>query len=136
MTHNRKTRGIAVLLAIAATPLPAAAQEEGPHSDPPAIEAWIVQLESDRYEVREQATRQLVKHGPEALDELAAAADSQRAEAAARAISILEELSDTGDSDLRLAALERLAALANRQVAPFQRASNSGCPATGRPSAK
>jgi hypothetical protein len=93
------------------------AQDDVRPPDAQAIEAWIAELDSDRYEVRELATRQLAVHGHQALAQLAAAADSQRVEAAVRAIAVLEKLADTDDEPLKLEVLQRLADLENRAEA-------------------
>jgi hypothetical protein len=105
---------IVVAAALAAGAGPAAAQNQEPQSAPRPIEEWIADLDSDRYEVREMATRHLMEHGRDAIDELAATADGERAEASARAIAVLEELSNTDEIELKLAVLERLSALQRR----------------------
>jgi hypothetical protein len=95
---------------------PSAGQQDKPQApDQQSIDRWIAELDSGRYEVREQATRHLVRHGQQALDELSAAADSARPEAAARAVAILEELTASDEGQLKLQALERLAGLEHRR---------------------
>ena len=83
---------------------------------PDMIQRWIDELDSDVYIVRERASVNLEKAGPLALDPLAEAADSERLETATRAVRILLARSEAADSDMALAALNRLAALKNRPL--------------------
>lgn len=83
------------------------------------IERWIVDLESDRYLVREQATGQLREAGRPAFDALLGAANSGQPEAADRAVGLLQEFGRSEDHDLAMAALERLASLKRH---PLERA--------------
>jgi hypothetical protein len=86
------------------------------------IDAWISQLNDDRYLVREQATRNLQDSGPAALDQLQATADADPPEPADRSVWILRRLSNTKDTSLKRQALERLANLKKRpQVAAAAR---------------
>lgn len=78
------------------------------------IEAWIDDLNSDLYVVRERATERLEAAGPAAADALARAADGNRLETAARAVRLLRQLSESDDLQIATAALERLAGLKNR----------------------
>ena len=98
----------------AGQPTPAGIPSESSAS-PERIAAWIAQLDDDRYEVRERASRNLQEHSRSALDPLAAAADGPSPEAASRAIAILENLAETArDIELKIAVLERLVDLQNR----------------------
>lgn len=79
------------------------------------VARWIADLDSDRYEVRERASRELLENGHTAIEQLAETADGPSPEAAARAIAVLEELStQEQDPELQVDVLERLAALENR----------------------
>lgn len=114
MLRPRTLRWIVVSLGLAACAYPLAAQDDATPAGHKPIDAWIADLDSERYEVRERATRHLARHGQEALAELAAAADGPRPEVAARAILVLEAFANEDDDGLKLAALERLSALQHR----------------------
>ncbi|MCG8449147.1 MAG: PDZ domain-containing protein, partial [Pirellulales bacterium] len=78
------------------------------------IEQWIKQLDANRYDVRQLAQRRLVQRGLAALDAVARAAQSGSLESTTRAINILLAWTESADSQLRIAALEKIAALSNR----------------------
>lgn len=78
------------------------------------IEAWIGELNSDLYIVRERAMSKLQQAGPVALESLAEAADGTNLEVATRAVRLLLQLSESEDLEVSLAALERIADLKNR----------------------
>ena len=78
------------------------------------IRAWIANLDSDRFLVRERATTKLSQVGIPAIEILATAADGDKLEVATRAIRVLLKYCEHGDKDLAFAALERVAALQNR----------------------
>ena len=86
--------------------------KDGPH-----IEQWIHDLAADRFVVREAAMMRLREAGRAAIDALAAAADSDRLEASARSLTLLEEFAQSDEDDLSTMALERIVALENRPVA-------------------
>ncbi|MEX0612379.1 MAG: PDZ domain-containing protein [Pirellulales bacterium] len=107
-----------VLLTGTLVPLPMATAQQTPpakesQSAPTTqqIDAWIAELDDNRYLVREQATRQLLESGEAALDPLLAAAHAERIEPADRAVWILRRLARSRDNDLAIAALERLVQL-------------------------
>lgn len=89
---------------------------ENKNSSPTAeqISNWIVQLDDDRYLVRESATQQLIEAGVAALDPLLAAANSKKPEPADRSVWIMGRLARSRDNDQAIAALERLVQLENR----------------------
>ncbi len=97
-------------------PSPVDEKVDGVRTAPSAqqIAAWIVELDDDRYAVREQATAQLLAAGPAALDPLLVAASGDRPEPADRAVWVLRKLSNGQEPRLRRPALERLAQLENR----------------------
>jgi PDZ domain len=70
---------------------------------------WIAQLDSGQYQVREQATQQLLATGTTALDALTGAANGGNPEPADRAVWILQQLSETDDLAVRQQVLEHLA---------------------------
>lgn len=78
------------------------------------VAALVRQLDSNRYLEREQATLALVEAGNTALDPLLAAANSQRPEAADRAVWVLRKLSNSSDRGAALAALDRLVQVKDR----------------------
>lgn len=82
-------------------------------ADNAQIDHWIDQLDSDQYQVREEATRELLATGTAALDALTSAASGDRPEPADRAVWILEQLADTGNLDQRQAVLEHMIQLKN-----------------------
>lgn len=85
----------------------AAAEDTPPTAD--QIAEWIAQLDSNQYQVREEATRHLVSANVAALEALASAANGDRPEPADRAVWILQRLAETKDVDVRRNVLERLA---------------------------
>lgn len=93
---------------------PAPAGSESKPSPDQQIARWIGELDSNRYLVRERATRRLLGTGTSALDPLLATANGDRPEPADRAVWILRQLADTDETDARRAALERLVQLKNR----------------------
>jgi PDZ domain len=94
--------------------------EDNSESNPPkrataeGIATWIKDLDDARYLVREEATQRLTEAGASALDSLLVVANSDRPEPADRAIWILRRFSHSRDSELALAALDRLIQLQNR----------------------
>jgi hypothetical protein len=106
----------------------AAAQEETPPAEaakpravaPTAeqIAAWIAELDSNRYRVRERATQALVEAVPAAgdalLGPLLAAANGDRPEPADRAVWIMRQSARIEDLDLRQRVLEHLVQVEDR----------------------
>jgi membrane-associated protease RseP (regulator of RpoE activity) len=92
----------------------AAAEELRPKSHdessptPTEIDAWIAELDDNRYLVRERATQNLLNAGEAALDALLEAGNSGKPEPADRALWILRRLGQSSDNDLAIAALEQL----------------------------
>jgi hypothetical protein len=82
------------------------------------VHRWSRELDDDHYAVREAAQQQLVASGRLALDAVSALAASQDTslESITRAARILTTWSESKDSSLRLAALERLAGLTHRPI--------------------
>jgi hypothetical protein len=82
------------------------------------ISQWIKELDDDHYAVREDAQHRLVSAGNLALEAVAVVAADQGAslESITRAVRILTAWSDSKDTSLRLAALERLGSLTNRPL--------------------
>jgi hypothetical protein len=93
-------------------PAPAERGSEAPSDD--EIARWIAELDSGRYQVREQATQRLLGAGGAAMDALLAAANGDRPEPADRAVWILRRLSNGEDVAVRRPVLERLVQLRNR----------------------
>ncbi len=114
--------------ATATTPRPAAEDPppgkaaEGP-GDPEStsIAQLIIDLDADRYSIREAASQQLLARGKAAISQLVSAAEGQNVEVAARAAGALEDLWNNGDPEDSLAALQAMAHLDN-QVAFSRRA--------------
>jgi hypothetical protein len=94
-----------------------AAAENQPAPTPEQIAAWIVELDDNRYVVREQATRHLLETEAAALDPLLATANGESPEPADRALWVLRRLGNSKDQGLRRQALERLAQLRNHPQA-------------------
>jgi hypothetical protein len=78
---------------------------------PEAVAQWVADLDSNEFEVREQAQNELTAAGPLALNEVAQAAGAGSLESSTRAINILLGWSDSPDRQMRVAALERLSEL-------------------------
>jgi len=117
--------GIAVVAGVIA--LPRAGLSLDPDQSPKAneptdreIDAAVHDLTSDQFEIREQASRLLVRSGPRGVKALAAGIDSEQLEVASRAVAILHDMYLTGDDETSNAAedlLEKLAESTNRPVA-------------------
>jgi hypothetical protein len=78
------------------------------------IAAWIVDLEDNRYLVREQATRHLLDAGLPAVDALLEAVNGKGLERSDRALWVLRRFSGAKDATLRRQALERLVLVRDR----------------------
>ncbi len=74
------------------------------------LEEWLAELDSDRYAVRERATDSLLAAGARAVPYLREAAFGNSLEAADRAVWTLQQLADSNEQSLQLAALEVLVA--------------------------
>ncbi len=97
--------------------------ESKPAPSAAEIDTWILQLNDDRYLIREQATQQLQDAGAAALEHLRATADADSPEPADRSVWIMRRLSNSKDTALKRRALEHLADLKKRpQVAAAARA--------------
>jgi hypothetical protein len=92
----------------------AEAKDHAAPAPPPRVEALIADLDDPRYQVRERATRLLLKAGETALDQLLTAANGDRPEPADRAIWILRKLGQNGDPFAARLALERLVQVRGR----------------------
>jgi PDZ domain len=87
-------------------------------ADDAAVDQWIAQLDSNQYQVREEATRRLLDAGTAALDALTSAANGDRPEPADRAVWVLQRLADSENLEQRQTVLEHLIQIKNRpQVA-------------------
>jgi hypothetical protein len=87
---------------------------EAPAIDPAQLAQWVRDLDDDRYAVREAAQKQLAAAGGSALDTVGDVAAGGSLESSTRAVSVLVGWADSKDNKLSLAALEQIAALANR----------------------
>ncbi len=75
---------------------------------------WIRDLDANQYVIREQAQRHLTEAGIQSLAAVTQTARQGSLESSTRALNILLAWSDSTDAQLRIAALERIATLANR----------------------
>lgn len=85
-----------------------------------AVARWIAELDSDSFQARETATKQLVAAGVPAVPKLATAAEGDNLEVTIRALRILHNIFKTDDGATFVTVenvLERLAASKNRSVA-------------------
>lgn len=78
------------------------------------IELWITQLDDNHYAIRERAQSHLEEVGGAALDGVAQMAVTGSLESSTRALNILLAWSEGSDPELRIAALEKVAALPHR----------------------
>lgn len=78
------------------------------------IDHWIANLDSDRFDLREQAQVRLDQSGLPALGQVAQEARNGSLESSTRAINILLSWSESSDDELRMSALESIASLNNR----------------------
>ena len=92
----------------------AESQANGHQTAEPSLQRWIKELDANRYEIREMAQRQLSQLGMKALDAVTFAAQEGSLESSTRALNILLTWSDSAEAQLRITALERIAALSNR----------------------
>lgn len=133
LTNYSHTIAACGLLALMAMPSTSQSQDEGraadatpaasaaassPTAPPPAtpaeIAAWISELDSREFRVRERATRQLLAAGAPALGALLTAANGDRPEPADRAVWIMQRLAQNVDQQVAEAALKRLVQLQDR----------------------
>lgn len=99
------------------SPEAAEADQEKPAAaivDAKQIAEWIAQLEDDRYAIRESAQRQLQAAGATAVKAVGQAAADGSLERSTRATNLLLDWSNSDDAELRMGALEQIAALPNR----------------------
>jgi len=118
MPLNQATRSfcaLALWLAMASSPVPLFAQQTDTE-----IRQWITELDDDQYLVRKQAQQQLEIAGRPALAAVAAAARSGSLESTTRALHVLLLWSESGDTTLRLDALQHIADLPNRKAEAFR----------------
>lgn len=121
--HKLSLLFFAVLTCCAASGLCAETAE----SDPPVaiaataeeteqreIEQWTVQLDDDRFDIRQRAQQQLEQAGQPAIAAVAEVAKTGSLESSTRAINILLHWSESKEHGLRFAALENLARLTHR----------------------
>lgn len=85
-----------------------------PSLDPALMDQWVGELDDDRYAVREAAQKRLAAAGSPALEKVAQVAATGSLESSTRAVSVLVGWADSEDNKFSLAALEHIAALANR----------------------
>ena len=90
--------------------------EAKPAAKADEIAGWIKNLDDARYLAREDATQHLLSAGAIAFDPLLVVANGDRPEPADRAVWIMRRQGRSRDSDLALAALDRLVQLQNRPV--------------------
>ncbi len=81
-----------------------------------AIQRLIADLGSEDYRTRESATRQLTARGPDAIDALCKAAQTDDLEVSYRAVRILESLMTRGDSATQDRIAELLKHMAGRET--------------------
>jgi len=108
---------LAVLAKFAVNPVRAEPAEPGPPTaniTAEPIELWAIQLDDNRFDIRQRAQQQLEQLGKPALARVAAVAKRGTLESSTRAINILLHWSEVREQDLRLAALEELASMTNR----------------------
>lgn len=75
------------------------------------ISSWIQGLESDSFQVREESSRKLLQQGQEAINPLRELAETDRGEAAIRAVQLLVILSENKDQRTSEEAAEALESL-------------------------
>jgi len=104
----------AVSICLASATVAAGGDGSEPTASETQIRQWVADLADDTFVVRERATTRLGEAGRPAIDPLAEAADSDDLEVATRAVRVLLQYGQGNDSNLAIAALERVAALKNR----------------------
>ena len=82
-----------------------AAGDDAPVTSDAQIGQWIAQLGSEKFKVREQATRALIKAGLTALPAVVEATESRQAEVRDRAFAILSAFAQSNDRPTENAAL-------------------------------
>jgi hypothetical protein len=78
---------------------------------PPQLQAWVRELDDDRYAVRKAAQKSLTAIGAPALNAVGDVAAGGTLESSTRAVNVLSTWAESPDRELRLRALEQLAAL-------------------------
>jgi len=78
------------------------------------IERWVIQLDDDRFDIRQRAQHQLEQSGQSALEAVAASAQTGSLESTTRALNILLAWSESKNEALRRATLEKLVNLPHR----------------------
>ncbi len=81
---------------------------------PAQIEHWVIQLDNDRFDIRQRAQQQLEQTGKLAVEAVSKIATTGSLESSTRAINILLQWSEAKEHGLQFAALEKLAHLPNR----------------------
>lgn len=102
-------------------------KERAANATPEQVQAWVLDLNSDEFIRREEATALLVAAGPTAAKELKEAKlDAQNLEVVARGLYVLQELALSGDSATEAVAREALEQLAtSKNRAASRRASDT-----------
>jgi len=78
------------------------------------IQQWVVELDDDRFDMRQRAQRRLEQSGPAALEAVAASAHTGSLASTTRSLNILLSWSESKNEALRQAALEKLVNLPDR----------------------
>src|SRR5438034_806844 len=106
--------GAVFLFALACRLLPVAAE---PPPSEKLVRQWIQDLDDDRFSVREEASRRLIKSGKVVIDAVTAAAERDSLEVTVRALAVLEELAAGAEGDTVTASKAALAKLASSKNA-------------------
>ncbi len=82
------------------------------------IAQWIKDLDSDRFQERQQASSRLIAAGKHAAAQVAKAAEGESAEVTARCLDILSKLLQSADAEAKAEAKKALEGLAQSKNAP------------------
>jgi hypothetical protein len=122
MSRQLFSSGLACLVAIVmgASWLRAEEPKDKPAAAPTALQIaqWIKDLDSDRFQERQQASNRLIAAGKHAAAQVAKAAEGESAEVTARCLDILSKLLQSADAEAKAEAKKALAGLAQSKNAP------------------
>ncbi len=104
----------------------------GPARGEDGLNAWIQQLDADRYACRERAARYVASYGAAAVEPLLSAVSDQRPELVRRAVDVLVWLGHSGDAQAQAAAQQGLEQLAKRPQPLVARSAHWGRARLGR----
>ena len=90
--------------------------DQVPVATPAQIAQWVLQLDDNRYAIRNNAQQELQHVGAPALQAVSQEAQTGSLESSTRALNIMLAWSESADHELQIATLEKLIELPNRPI--------------------